>query len=66
MSKKTLGEMILLDPVDVPTKQKLLDAAARLQKDFEILSSYNQKSSNPEAYKAVASFLNYLAEKVKQ
>lgn len=65
MSKKSLGEMILLDPVDIPTKQRLLDAAARLQKDFEILVSYNQKSSNPEAYEAVASFLTYLAEKVK-
>lgn len=65
MSKKSLGELILLDPVDVPSKEKLLDAAARLKKDFEVLSSYKSKHNNPEAYEAVASFLNYLAEKVK-
>jgi hypothetical protein len=63
---KSLGEMILLDPVDVPNKQTLLDAAARLQKDFEVLSSYKTKQHNPEAYEAVASFLNFLAQKVKQ
>jgi hypothetical protein len=63
---KSLGEMILLDPVDVPSKQTLLDAAVRLQKDFEVLSGYSSsKQYNPEAYEAVASFLNFLAQKVK-
>lgn len=63
---KTLGELILIDPVDIPDKQKILDAAARLQKDYEIMASYTTKKTEADAYVAVAAFLNFLAEKVKK
>ena len=65
---KTLGELILLDPVDVPKKKYLLAAAERLLKDYEILASYGSKtkSEESEGFDAVADFLKILTQKVKE
>jgi hypothetical protein len=65
---KTLGELILLDPVDVPKKKHLLAAAERLLKDYEILASYGSKtkSEESEGFDVVADFLKILTQKVKE
>ena len=65
---KTLGELVLLDPVDIPDKKHLIAAAERLIKDYEILNSYGSKSKKEESagFDAVSSFLKMLAQKVKE
>lgn len=63
MNKKTLGELVSLDPVDIPTKRYLISASERLLKDFLILKEYKGKEC--EGFDKVADFLKFLSERIK-
>jgi hypothetical protein len=66
-TERGFGRYINLAPEDIPTKEQLLAALERLEKDAAILRSYKTEGKEQDAkqFDVVASFLRMVAEMKK-
>jgi hypothetical protein len=64
MSKKAIGEYILIDPEDVPTLEDVEDAVKAMDRLSAVLKEFKRKDDpDPARLARVKSFLRLIAER---